>query len=753
MDSRSSASDPNAPTVRLGVTAESSPGTSSEETLILGADTPTIIVDAQVAAIEAWSRPATIVAASHEATVIQQGPTSAQGDAPASRVRGADAASSAVRYVVMGMAGRGGMGTVHVARDVALQRRVALKELSHEVARDRFARARFVREVQVTAQLDHPHIVPVYGLEVADGGRPAYAMKLVEGRTFSQLIAQARSAHESGLVDEEHSLPTRLEHFLKVCDAVEYAHARGVVHRDLKPANLMVGRHKEVYVMDWGICRLLTQTEDEPRDGAPAVTLDTDGQTAFGTVVGTPLYMSPEQAQGRHGDLDARSDQCALGLILFELVTFRRPFAGRTVTEILQQAESGAREPVRHAFGQEIPRELIAIVERATARDPAARYADVGAFAQDVRRFLRGEAVEARPDTVWQQLLRRLARHRQSVAVAVLGFAVISLSVIVGLVWRSDRALKAQQFRERRIQAFTNQVSQQGDRLQTRLLDLRGELDALTMLASYAVEFGQANPTPVRWLDEHPATARQSGDEHGGFVLLPGASRPDAEALAHHLRDLETNQREVLELARRTLGGPKDVRVGTPEAAVQQLLAAFNGGLLYVFPGPEGPQRSADPREAPWYRNATTRSDVQWEAIDATESHAGRELVVSEGVRTTTGRVDGAVALVLSLDHTLTNLLSEGEIPGVRGTLLLDRDGFVLATHRPTAASSSGSASEAFVRDLPLSEIQHAADARANDVGFVETSRFGALHVIAVDRIHPLDWLLLSIVDEGMLLR
>ena len=159
------------------------------------------------------------------------------------------------------------MGTVHVARDVELLRRVALKELSLEVAHDRSARSRFVREVQVTAQLDHPHIVPVYGLEVASGGRPAYAMKLVEGQTFGQLIADTRAFYEKKAPpDEDHALPARLEHFLKVCDAIAYAHERGVVHRDLKPANLMVGRHNEVYVMDWGICRLMTQ----PAEPAPA---------------------------------------------------------------------------------------------------------------------------------------------------------------------------------------------------------------------------------------------------------------------------------------------------------------------------------------------------------------------------------------------------------------------------------------------------------------------------------------------------
>ena len=129
------------------------------------------------------------------------------------------------RFRIESVAGKGGMGTVHVARDLELLRRVALKELSLEVAHDRSARSRFVREVQVTAQLDHPHIVPVYSLEVASGGRPAYAMKLVEGQTFTQLIADTRAFFEKkDKPDDDHALPARLEHFLKVCDAIGYAH-------------------------------------------------------------------------------------------------------------------------------------------------------------------------------------------------------------------------------------------------------------------------------------------------------------------------------------------------------------------------------------------------------------------------------------------------------------------------------------------------------------------------------------------------
>jgi len=164
---------------------------------------------------------------------------------------------SSERFELQSVLGRGGMGTVFRAKQRELGRDVAFKQLDEDHADE--TRERFLREARITAQLDHPHIVPIYVLEVSpDSSTIGYAMKLVEGKTLRTLLRETVAAYKARQpIDEEHSLTTRLDHFLKICDAMAFAHAHGILHRDLKPANMMIGRFNEVYLMDWGVARAI----------------------------------------------------------------------------------------------------------------------------------------------------------------------------------------------------------------------------------------------------------------------------------------------------------------------------------------------------------------------------------------------------------------------------------------------------------------------------------------------------------------
>jgi eukaryotic-like serine/threonine-protein kinase len=274
---------------------------------------------------------------------------------------------------------RGAMGRIHPATDRNLLRHVALKRLDKELAQQPFYRDGFIAEAQMTGQLEHPNIVPVHELAIDDRGIPYFTMKLVQGVSLARWLRDPSRA-----VGSSDRIAESLEVFVKVCDAVAYANHRGVIHRDLKPENIMVAGFGQVYVMDWGLARL---TKTRPASGNQA-------QMEAPGPVGTPGYMSPEQARGIPSEMDERSDVFGLGAVLYEIVSGKMPFgAFRDADAMIQKTCAGAVIPIDEALaasGVAVSKPLRDIVARATAPLPADRYPTVVELQRDVVSFLRG---------------------------------------------------------------------------------------------------------------------------------------------------------------------------------------------------------------------------------------------------------------------------------------------------------------------------------------------------------------------------
>ncbi len=413
------------------------------------------------------------------------------------------------RYELMTIIGRGGMGEVYLGTEPNLRRTVAVKRLFGDGS-DPTAFRRFVTEAQVTAQLDHPAIMPIYGFERDPDGTLAYAMKFVRGVTLAQFIDETEAQVKArGRPDATHSLKARVETFIPVLNALAYAHRRGVLHRDLKPENVMVGRFGEVLVMDWGIARLIGQRPVRAANGAndgdangsdataahepiaplvpltaaeredlasgatgtrdtraePAIDADVNHTsiTRVGTVMGTPDFMAPEQARGEV--LDPAADQYALGLILQELVTLRPAIPGRSSDAILEKAKKGEHAPVTalSASGEPVPRELRSIIAKATAFAKADRYATVEAMADDVRRFLRDESVTADPDSGLRRIKRWIGNHRGLAMATGAGLLMLFVAVAAFILWRGEVALEAERQRARERERTMAQLSSQVD--------------------------------------------------------------------------------------------------------------------------------------------------------------------------------------------------------------------------------------------------------------------------------------------------
>jgi WD40 repeat protein len=340
----------------------------------------------------------------------------------------------------------GGIGQVWVARDEGLDREVALKELQAERADSPAAVGRFLDEARITGQLEHPGIVPVYELARSpQNGQPFYTMRLIKGRTLSSAIHeyhQRRRSRQAGPLE----LRELLGAFVAVCNAVAYAHSRGVLHRDLKGSNVVLGDFGEVIVLDWGLAKLLGEAVSGPGGEVPPAPVSNAAEglreeTMQGQVLGTPEYMAPEQAQGRLDLLGPATDVYGLGAILYQVLTGKPPFTGTDTREVLDRVIRQPPIPPRQLVA-ETPAALEAVCLKALAKKPADRYATAGEIAQEVHRWLADEPLAAYREPRLPRLGRWVRRHKGLVGSAA-AMAVVAATVAVA-AWRISDASERQ---------------------------------------------------------------------------------------------------------------------------------------------------------------------------------------------------------------------------------------------------------------------------------------------------------------------
>jgi serine/threonine protein kinase len=421
----------------------------------------------------------------------------AEGDTPAGTLGD---------FRILREVGRGGMGVVYEAEQISLGRRVALKVLPFAATLDPRQLQRFHNEARAAASLEHPHIVPVYGVG-CERGVHYYAMKFIDGESLAAMMDAQRQpsappppggAEVSAPSAERGSGGTSLmaalstqrapreaaafrriaEWGIQAAEALEHAHGIGIVHRDIKPANLMIDSRGALWVTDFGLARTVADA----------------GLTMTGDVLGTLRYMSPEQALARHGLVDHRTDVYSLGVTLYELLAGRPAVEGKDREQILNTITQGEPRPLR-TLDAAIPQDLETIVGKATAKEPPERYGTARELAEDLRRFLAHEPIRAKPPGIVQRARRWAQRHRPAVAAAalVMGVTTVALAVIAYVLWQKEaetRYALAQVDEQRRAalanEAKANSVRRQAERDLDESLSVMGDLLRVTDKQEFA---------------------------------------------------------------------------------------------------------------------------------------------------------------------------------------------------------------------------------------------------------------------------
>ena len=707
--------------------------------------------------------------------------------------------------------GEGGMGRVFAARDQRLGRKVAIKELRAEVRNRSELWGRFVREAQIGGQLEHPNIVPIYGFELSPDGGPAFVMQLVEGESLANYLARAMDA-QSGVAIPP--LKERLAKVLPVADAIAYAHGRGVLHRDLKPDNIMLGAHNVVLVTDWGIARVESdeRSADDPDADDPALdelqagggtekppssrnvgssaTLVADSgpaamaptllgasantadesharvisrpvKTALGAVLGTAQYMSPEQAQGI--PVGPASDQYALGLILLELATLRTARNHQDTQSAFSQAIRGEKCPHVDSGGRTLDVRLTAIIERATAEAPEARYLGVDEFARDVRAFLLDDEVTVAPDSRARKMVRTLQRHPgRSVGILALVLLVLA-GIALSSLWRAANRAQLARADSQALSRLTSSVLTDGQGLDRYLLGLDSELVGLAEITRVRLEqeLVKGAPAPtfftprdfafgtVPGLVKNHIDGRLRSYREPVFVFLPGSGREAQDAarnLAHGKADLLSLYLENIDVRAHELDtAAQEALMASDHDGLVRLMVLLESGLFVQFPGFGDFPAGYDPRQAAWYARATLdRGSAFTRPKYGPRGKTPRVLLV-RAIRSD-NRVVGAAASAVWL-KTLVAHLGTQKAPGLKEVFVAGKDGMEIISQKVLGlALSTSGGSEAPV-SLPTVSSARLRQALASEhaQGFVIDD--GALFVYS--RLAAEDWILVHRYDRA----
>ena len=582
----------------------------------------------------------------------------------------------------------GGQGYISRAKDRALKRPVAIKSLKGSLTGR--SRRLFSDEALLTAQLDHPSIIPIYSLNSDEKDGLHFSMKLVKGVTLDEYFKETLLRYRvNGLrgVEEKIARRSRLDIFLKICDAMAFAHSKGVIHRDLKPDNVMIGEFNEVYVMDWGIA-IFGASSSEGR-GVEAENLG---------LCGTPGYISPALLNG--GAPDKQSDIYSLGMILHEAATLEKGYIGDTAEERLTRAKTGDLRDVKHFYSQvSIPKDLSAIIEKSLSVNPEDSYKDVSEFADDIRRYLINEEVLAKPDNILRKIQRKVQQNSTLVVVSIcLLLLIMAILNIHGLNRQINLVESAKQRQEilSKGQSLASKQAYKIDSYMTKLENLLAD-------TAIRIESGEEGSSPLgaviysskdfdlvatRPNDTKDSAIFQKEVSVGSpvFKLSPTYTLSSTKGYLNYLYTFTKDFQNIF--LRSEISA--DYRAYSTKSAteiiseralpVKSVYAAFTNGIFISYPGKGGYPVNYDAHERPWYKEAIKHKGLHWGEAYYDVNDLGLVLPCTYTFKNKETGLTGVIALDVTLDFVIEKFMNKKGHDGLLEAAIIDFEGKVIAS-------------------------------------------------------------------------
>jgi len=664
------------------------------------------------------------------------------------------------RYKILKMIAQGGFGRIFLAKDLILGREVVIKSLKEEHLVRPASVEKFISEAKLNAQLDHPAIVPLFSLDTDTADGLHLAMQLVNGITLKEYLNRCRDKDAAEKITSrryERSLQIRLESFLKVCDAIEYCHSRGIIHCDLKPENIMLGKNGEVYVMDWGIA-------------CP------DRTDRRGNLDGTPAYMAPELFQD--GIADPQTDVFALGMILNEIVTLRKPVSGADSKEIIAKIRTGEFEPSTPANPRlRISPALRSIIEKARAVDPAERYRSAKELAADIRHYLFDEEISACPDSPLQKFMRFLHRHRYAALLLIAAIFCASAGLaLYGTIRHQCIAAKVtlEMMRRVKVQQVTDRL---GTEIDNKLLGIREQLKGLSTSQIIEQNVPEQNPDSARFYlaeDFAPGSAHRPPDLvrtpfYKEEISFGNASyhKPKAmprQKMMETVKQLRSSRRQGLTLICDSMDDGENIRDYTPEgifsrfckngALLRRITYLMNDGICLRYPGMYEKVAGPDDFQCRWLleRRGKGIRSIQWSPpYPDSSDHA--VVACWLPLLTSDGKEKGLVGFELCYHKLIQPILQQVKAEKYQTSYyLLDAEGHqIFSSDDEDFRKSSDHTCRSFLnlnRSFPYPEwLTHFRN--GNIPQFIARLRNGKLVRVSIAKIPQANWTLIRVIPPG----